>query len=74
VWALLATIVASCGSIAFGFALRSGNDAGMVTALSSASPVITIMLSFLILGERPSVQSAVGCALVLLGIFITVWK
>lgn len=67
-WTVTGTIVASFGGIMFGFALRSGNDAGVVTSLSSVSPVITLMLSFLLLGERPSLTSAVGCALVLAGV------
>lgn len=67
-WGVAATLIASMGSIAFGFALRAGNDAGVVTSLSSVSPIITLMLSFLLLGERPSVWSAVGCALVLAGV------
>lgn len=73
-WAALATVIASFGGIMFGFALRSSNDAGMVTALSSASPVITLMLSFLVLGERPTTSGAVGCALVLAGIMVISFK
>jgi uncharacterized membrane protein len=69
-WTITATIVASFGGIMFGFALRASNDAGVVTSLSSLSPIITMMLSFLLLGERPSVPSAVGCALVLAGVAI----
>lgn len=67
-WAVAATAVASFGGIMFGYALRSGNDTGVVTSLSSLSPIITMMLSFLLLGERPSLASAVGCALVLGGV------
>lgn len=69
-WTVVATAVASFGGIMFGFALRAGNDAGVVTSLSSLSPIITMMLSFLLLGERPSLTSAVGCALVLAGVAI----
>ncbi len=73
-WGIVATAVASMGSIAFGFALRSGNDAGVITSLSSVSPIITLMLSFLLLGERPSIASAVGCALVLAGVTLISFK
>lgn len=69
-WAVVGTIIASLAGISFGFALRSGNDAGVVTALSSLSPIVTMMLSFALLGERPSLASAVGCALVLAGVAI----
>jgi uncharacterized membrane protein len=58
----------------FGYALRAGNDAGVVTSLSSLSPIVTMMLSFLLLGERPSVASAVGCALVLVGVALISFK
>lgn len=69
-WTVVATLIASFGGIMFGFALRAGNDAGVVTSLSSLSPILTMFLSFLLLGERPSVPSAVGCALVLAGVAI----
>lgn len=69
-WAIVATAVASAGGITFGYALRSGNDAGVMSAMSAASPVITIMLSFVLLGERPSWSSGVGCLFVLVGVFI----
>jgi len=74
VWTIVGTLVASFGGIMFGFALRSGNDVGVVTSLSSLSPVITMMLSFMLLGERPSFASAVGCALVLIGVAIISFK
>lgn len=73
-WMAVATVAGLVGNLAFGYALRAGNDAGVVSSLSAASPVVTIMLSFLVLGERPSAASAVGCALVLAGVFvISMW-
>lgn len=74
VWTVIATLVASFGGIMFGFALRAGNDAGVVTSLSSLSPILTMFLSFLLLGERPSFTSAVGCGLVLAGVAIISMK
>lgn len=73
-WTVLATTIASFGGIMFGFALRAGNDAGVVTSLSSLSPIVTLMLSFCLLGERPSLASAVGCALVLAGVVLISYK
>jgi len=73
-WTVAATLVASFGGIMFGYALKSGNDAGVVTTLSALSPIITLMLSFVLLGERPSASSAVGCALVLAGVAIISFK
>ncbi len=72
--AVSATVVASFGGVMFGFALRSGNDAGVVSALSSLSPIITMMLSFFLLGERPSFLSALGCALVLAGVALISYR
>ncbi len=69
-WAIVATIIASFGGIMFGYALRAGNDAGVVASLSAVSPVITMILSFTLLGERPSAASALGCALVICGVVI----
>ncbi len=69
-WAVVATAIASFGGITFGYALKSGNDVGVITSLSSLSPIITMMLSFVLLGERPSASSAIGCALVLAGVAI----
>ncbi len=69
-WAVVATAIASFGGITFGYALKSGNDVGVISAMSAASPVVTIMLSFLLLGERPSWASGIGCLFVLLGVAI----
>ena len=69
-WAVAATTLASLGGITFGYALKSGNDVGAISAMSAASPVVTIMLSFFLLGERPSWASGVGCLFVLLGVVV----
>jgi len=66
-WAVVATALASFGGIMFGYALRSANDVGVMSTLVSLSPILTMMLSFALLGERPSSYSAVGCVLVLAG-------
>lgn len=41
-----------------------------VVAATVYAVLITMMLSFLLLGERPSVTSAVGCGLVFAGVAI----
>lgn len=74
VWTVATTLVVSFGSITFGYALRAGNDAGVVTSLSSLSPIVTMILSFILLGERPSIVSAIGCALVLAGVTLISFK
>ena len=67
-WMFVATVIGIVANVLFGYALRASEDVGVTTALSSASPVITMMLAFLFLGEKPSLQAGVGCALVLIGV------
>lgn len=69
-WMVLATIVGIFGNILFGYALRASSEVGVTTTLASSSPIITMMLAFLFIGERPTIQSAIGCAVVILGIII----
>lgn len=71
---IAAIIINVVTSIAFMYVLRGGNDVGMMSSLVSASPVITLMLSTLFLGEQPTFRSATGVALVLIGVTITAWK
>lgn len=69
-WTLIATLVNTVGTIVFMFALRQQNDAGFVSSLAGASPIITLMLSALFLGERPDIKQAIGVAFVLAGVVI----
>jgi uncharacterized membrane protein len=69
-WLIAATVVGMIGNLLFGYALRASDDVGMTTALSSTSPVITLMCAFLFLNERPTFQAAVGCALVVVGVIV----
>ena len=73
-WTMTCCLVVSAANIMFMFALRSGHDTGVVSALASASPIITIMLAFLFLGEQPDWRQALGIALVLLGVVIASGK
>lgn len=67
-WVIFSTVMHISSAVIFMTALRGGNDVGIVSSLSSASPVITIMLSLLFLGEQPSFKQAVGVALILFGV------
>lgn len=67
-WAILAMLIHVPAAVLFGIALRNGNDTGIVSSLVSASPIITLMLSFMILGEQPTLMGMIGMALVLIGI------
>jgi transporter family protein len=62
------------GAIAFMFALRGGNDVGAITSLISISPIITLMLSSLFLGEQPELKSMIGIFIVVIGVTIAAWK
>jgi transporter family protein len=69
-WLIAATTVGIIGNLFFGYALRASNDVSMVTAISSTSPIITLMVAFLFLNERPTFQAGLGCALVVLGVIV----
>lgn len=73
-WVVAATLINVVGTLAFLFALRQGNDAGFISSLAGASPIITVMLSALFLGETPGAKQAVGIALVLLGVIVASGK
>jgi transporter family protein len=60
--ALLTGILGSAGAISFFLALQHGR-ASLVVPLSALYPVITIILSLLILNERPSPIQGLGIAL-----------
>jgi transporter family protein len=63
--ALITGMCGSLGAIAFFFALGHGR-ASIVVPLSSLYPAITILLSLIFLGERPSVTQGIGIALALI--------
>ena len=69
-WMVAATIVGLVGNLLFGYALRASDDVGMTTALSSTSPIVTLMCAFLFLNERPTFQAGLGCALVVAGVIV----
>jgi uncharacterized membrane protein len=69
-WMVAATCVGLVGNLLFGYALRASDDVGMTTALSSTSPIVTLMFAFLFLHERPTFQAGLGCALVVAGVIV----
>ena len=62
--ALLTGFCGSLGAVAFFLALGHGR-ASIVVPLSSLYPAITILLSLIFLGERPSVTQGIGMVLAL---------
>lgn len=73
-WMAAATCVGLVGNLLFGYALRASDDVGMTTAISSAAPIVTIMISFVFLHERPTFWSGIGCAMVVIGIMLIGWS
>jgi len=63
--ALLTGICGSAGAIAFFLALQRGR-ASLVVPLSALYPAVTILLSLIFLGERPTLTQALGMLLALI--------
>lgn len=63
--AVLTGICGSLGGVAFFFALGYGR-ASIVVPLSALYPAITILLSLIFLGERPSFPQGIGMVLALI--------
>jgi uncharacterized membrane protein len=73
-WSAASICLSIVASVAFMYALQQRNDAGIVGGLVSASPVVTLMLSALFLGEQPTLRSVVGVGMVLVGVCIASGK
>lgn len=69
IFSTLAYICSICASLAFLFAIRQGN-VGTTSVLISASPVITIALAIVFLGEKLTTSKLIGIAFVMLGVII----
>jgi len=69
-WTTAAILLNVLGGLAFMYALQLKNDVGVVASLSSASPIITLMLSALFLGEQPTMKSVIGIGFVLFGVLL----
>jgi len=73
-WTLACTLVAMAAAIVFMFVLRGANDTGVVSVLVSASPIITLALSAILLGEQLSFKSIAGVGFVFAGILLVSGK
>lgn len=62
--AILATLV---GDLAYFVALKNGNI-NSVTLIMACSPVVTVLLSYLFMGEVVSLRQLVGAAFITLGL------
>jgi transporter family protein len=68
-YALLAGVVGSVALVAFNYAIEAGKSI-IVVPLSALYPIVTIVLSFLVLHEEITLIKAVGIALGLAAILL----
>jgi transporter family protein len=68
-WAVCAGATAISGLIAFYFALGRG-QAGTISAISAAYPVVTVVLAAIFLAEGLTVARGVGAGLVVAGVVV----
>ena len=69
-WTFLCTVFHISAAIAFGFMIRGSNNTGVITALVSLSPIVTLALSTTFLGETFFFFLIVAFALALLSAII----
>jgi transporter family protein len=69
-FAFLTGILGGVGNIAFFKSLMVGGEASIVVPATSLSPIITVVLGYLILKERLSSLQKVGFALSLMAIYL----
>lgn len=69
-WCIACSAIATLGAVILMYALRSGHDTGVVAAMGSVSPIVTVMLAALFLGEQPNIRQGFGILLVLIGVIV----
>lgn len=62
---ILCTVIHIIGAVAFGFLLKESNNVGVLSALVSLSPVVTVTLSMIFLGEQFSFWKVIAFLLAL---------
>ncbi|MFA5384299.1 MAG: EamA family transporter [Eubacteriales bacterium] len=62
-------LAAFLGQMAYFYALKIG-EASVITPITAAFPIITLVLAVVLLGENFSVQRIVGSALIVAGVII----
>lgn len=73
VWGFVGGMAGTCGLFAYLAAAAVGKTSLAVT-LSALYPVVTILLSFVILGERVTLVQWIGILLALIGIALIGWE
>lgn len=63
----LQTFLSAVAVFTFTYGIRSSSNLGAASALVSASPALTMLLSVVFLGERPDLRTIAGVMLTILG-------
>lgn len=73
-WAALGAIAMCVGSMGYFYALKAGGGAGEITTLTSLYPALTLLLSWLFLGEALTLRKTIGITLAFASIVVFSWK
>jgi len=70
VYAFMTGILGGAGNILFFKSLTMGGRAAVVVPMTSLSPLVTVLLAFLVLRERISASQIIGLAVALVAIYL----
>lgn len=69
-WAAIAAFTGVLGGYSMSLALQRSDSPGIVNAVIHASPILTLLLTVLFVGETVTIKSLIGSALVIAGLVI----
>jgi transporter family protein len=69
IFSLMGGFTMCVGSIAYFYALKNGG-AGEVTTVTALYPALTLLLSFIFMGEGITIKKGIGIGLALLSVFL----
>jgi transporter family protein len=69
-YATLGALFMSGGSLAYYYLLKQGTGVGVATSMTSVYPAVTVLLSFLFLGEPLSFRKMLGIFLALCSVYV----
>ena len=70
IFAVMCILLSITGSVLFGTALKSSNNAGGLNVLVSINPIITFILSMIFLGEELTIKKFIACILAIAGLIL----
>lgn len=68
-YSVLVAILMTAGTMGFSFALKSGGEVGISTALTALYPALTYLLSVMFLEEQFTLAKSIGMILALVSFF-----